>query len=111
VCEEAIKGDELANNIITEMVNFLSVGIINLILILNPQIIVLGGDICNLPEVNKLFMKPIIERIKDPIPFKTPQIKLSSLGEDAGIIGASYLAVESIITAKFPYKIKQEVLS
>jgi predicted NBD/HSP70 family sugar kinase len=111
VCEEAIKGDELANNIITEMVNFLSIGIINLILILNPQIIVLGGDICNLPEVNKLFMKPIIERIKGPIPFKTPKIKLSSLGEDAGIIGASYLAVESIITAKFPYKIKQEVLS
>jgi hypothetical protein len=56
-------------------------------------------------------MKPIIERIKGPIPFKTPKIKLSSLGEDAGIIGASYLAVESIITAKFPYKIKQEVLS
>ena len=56
-------------------------------------------------------MKPIIERIKGPIPFKTPKIKLSSLGEDAGIIGASYLAVESIITAKFHYKIKQEVLS
>jgi hypothetical protein len=34
-----IDGDKLANNIITELVNFLSIAIINLILIQNPQLI------------------------------------------------------------------------
>ncbi|GAI20084.1 unnamed protein product, partial [marine sediment metagenome] len=111
VCEVATRGDELANEIIKEMVDFLSIGIINLILIINPQIIVLGGDICNLPEVRRLFIEPIIEKIKSSIPFKIPEIKLSLLSEDAGIIGASFQAIESMLMNKFPYKIEQEVLS
>jgi len=111
VCEAAANGDELANDIITEMVNFLSIVIINLILIQNPQIIVLGGDICNLPGVDKLFLEPIIEKIKSSTPFEIPKIELASLGEDAGIAGASFQAVESLIMNKFPYKIEQETIS
>ena len=111
VCEAAISGDELANGIITETVNFLSIGIINLILIQNPQIIVLGGDICNLPEVNKLFLEPIIGNIRSSIPFEIPEIKLSLLGEDAGVVGASFQAVESLLMNKFPYKIEQGAVS
>ncbi len=111
VCKAAIDGDKLANTIIAEMVNFLSIMIINLILIINPQIIVLGGDICSLPEVRRLFVEPIIEKIKSSLPFEIPEIKLSSLSEDAGIIGASFLATESLLIGEFPYKIEQEVLS
>ena len=111
VCEAAIKGDELANNIIEEMVNYLSVGIMNLIIILNPQIIVLGGDVCSLPEVRRLFIEPIVKKIKSSLPFEIPEIKLSLLNEDAGIIGASFLAVESLLIGEFPYKIEQEVLA
>jgi len=111
VCEAATRGDELANNIIKEMVNFLSIGIINLILIQNPQIIVLGGDICSLREVSRLFLEPIIEKIKSSIPFKIPEIKLSLLGEDAGVVGASFQAIESLLTNKFPYKIEQGAIS
>src|SRR4030066_1686972 len=103
VCEAAGNGDDLANDIITEMVNFLSIVIINLILIQNPQIVVLGGDICNLPLVDKLFLEPIIEKIKSSTPFRIPKIELASLGEDAGITGASFRAVESLIMNKFPY--------
>jgi len=111
VCEAATRGDELANDIITEMVNFLSIGIINLSLIQNPKIIVLGGDICSLPEVSRLFLEPIIEKIKSSIPFKIPEIKLSLLGEDAGVVGASFQAIESLLTNKFPYKIEQGAVS
>ncbi len=111
VCRAAIAGDMLANEIIEETVKFLSIAIINLILILNPQIIILGGDICNLPEVNKLFIKPITNLIKKLVPFKVPYIRLSSLGEDAGIIGASLMAIEAFLLGEFPYKIEQEVLA
>ncbi|MDD5689940.1 MAG: ROK family transcriptional regulator [Caldisericia bacterium] len=111
VCKAAADGDELANDIITEMVNLLSIGIINLILIQNPQIIVLGGDICNLPEVDKLFLEPIKEKISNSIPFRIPEIELSLLSEDAGIIGASFKAIESLLMDKFPYKIEKETTS
>jgi len=111
VCRAAIAGDMLANEIIEEMVKFLSIAIINLILILNPQIIILGGDICNLPEVNKLFVKPITNLVEEAVPFKIPYIRLSLLGEDAGIIGASMMAMEAFLLGEFPYKIEQEVLS
>ncbi|MBA7598507.1 hypothetical protein ES703_05525 [subsurface metagenome] len=74
-------------------------------------IIVLGGDICNLPEVNRLFLEPIKEKIRDSMPFEIPEIELSLLGEDAGIVGASFQAIESLLTNKFPYKIEQGAVS
>lgn len=111
VCEAAIKEDSLAKNIIDEMTSFLAIGIINLILILDPQIIILGGNICGLPCVDKLFVEPIKEKVKGSLPFEIPEIKLSLLGEDAGIIGASHMAVESLLLGEFPYKIEQGVLT
>ncbi|MBN2072530.1 MAG: ROK family transcriptional regulator [Actinobacteria bacterium] len=109
ICEAAIKGDRIANKVITEIVNFLSFGIINLILIQNPQVIVLGGDICNLPGTERLFVEPIIERIKKAVPFKSPVIKLSSLGENVGIMGASRQAIEFLLMDMFPYKIEKRI--
>ena len=88
-----------------------TLGIINLILILNPQIIVLEGDICNLPEVHKLFINPIRVLVDESIPFEIPEIKLSSLGEDAGVVGASFLVIESLLLGEFPYTIDFEVFS
>ncbi len=111
VCAAATKGDKLANDIITTITELLSIGIINLILIVDPQLVVLGGDISNISEVNKLFIKPITEKIKSSVPFIIPEIKVSSLGEDTCIRGASFNAIESIFINEFPYRISQEILS
>lgn len=111
VSKAAIKGDKLANDIITTIVKLLSIGIINLILIVDPQLVVLGGDIANLSEVNKLFIKPITEKIKSSVPFIIPEIKVSSLGEDTCMRGASFNAIESILINEFPYRISQEISS
>jgi len=111
VCEAAVMGDKLANSIITDMVEILSVGIINLILIVNPQLVVLGGDFFNLPEVSKLFIKPVTEKVRRYVPFVIPEIRVSSLGEDTCIRGASFNAIESILVKEFPYRIEQDVLS
>lgn len=111
IFEAAMQGDRLAGSIINEMVSFLSIGIINLILILNPQCIVLGGDLCTLPDVDKLFLEPIKEKIKSSVPFEIPEVELSSLGEDAGILGASFNAIDSLLMDKFPYKIEEGVAS
>ncbi|MDD3819322.1 MAG: ROK family transcriptional regulator [Actinomycetota bacterium] len=106
IFEAAIQGDKLAGDIINETVDYLSITIINLILAINPQYIVVGGDICILPDVERLILEPLREKIKNPIPFKLPEIEMASLGEDAGILGASYNAIDSLIIEKFPYKIE-----
>ena len=111
VCEAATKHDKLANDIITHMVELLSVGIINLILIVNPQLVILGGDFFNLPEVSKLFIKPITEKIRRYIPFIIPEIRVSSLGDETCIRGASFNAIESMLVKEFPYRIEQNILS
>jgi len=104
VCDAAIREDKFASSIIKQIVNILSIMIIYFILILDPQVILIGGDICNLPMVNKLFINPIIDNVKNSIPFKIPKIRLSSLGEDAGIIGASFFAIESLLVGDFPFQ-------
>lgn len=111
VCNAALKGDKLAAKIIQETVELISVVLVNTIILLNPQIVVVGGDICGLPGVKSWFLKPVINFVKGSLPFKTPFLKLSSLGEDAGVTGSAFMAVESLLVGEFPYKIAQEVLS
>jgi len=111
VCAAALQGDEFAGNIIDDIVDLLSLLIINFILILSPQIILLGGDICGLLGVENLFIQKIVNNVTESFPFKMPEIKLSSLGEDAGITGASFFAIESLLIGEFPYTIDYEIFS
>ncbi len=111
VCQAALRNDEVAQKIILEVVESLSIVTINLILIINPQIIIFGGDICSLPEVNNLFIDPIRRNVARSIPLGLPKIKLSSLGENAGVVGASFLAIESLLLGEFPYSIDLDLFA
>jgi predicted NBD/HSP70 family sugar kinase len=111
VCQAALENDEVARKIIQEIVEVLSIVTINIILIVNPQIIVFGGDICNLPGVNNLFIDPIKRNVARSIPLELPEIRLSSLGENAGVIGASFLAIESLLLGEFPYSIDLDLFT
>jgi len=107
VCMAALRGDSLACSVIEETVKMYTVLLQNIILILDPEIVLIGGDICNLPEMEKLFLKPIRQYIERIVPFTPPQIIEASLGGDAGIIGAAYMATESLLLGMYPYKIEQ----
>jgi len=108
VCEAAFQKDKVARDLIDETVDYLSIAIINLILTLNPEIVVLGGDICKLPHLDELILEPITKRAARIVPFPMPQIVKSSIGKDAGILGASYLAIESLLVSYFPYKLSPD---
>ena len=110
VCQAALEGDKLAKNIINKASNFLAITIINQILILNPRLIVIGGDICKLPGVQELFIDSIKEKVNKIITFHMPEIKLSIIGEEAALLGACYLANESVIVQEFPFIIDKSDL-
>jgi predicted NBD/HSP70 family sugar kinase len=105
VCEAARSGDGVALGIVERIASELSVLFINLILMLNPQIVVIGGDFCGLPHAQELFIEPIAAHVRRCLPFQPPKISLSTLGGDAGIIGASHFAISSLLLNEFPYTV------
>lgn len=87
----AAEGDELCNKAIDRMVKYLTIGITNIINILDPGIIVLGGGVSKAGSF-------LIDRIENLIPnyilfddMEYADIRLAKLGNDAGIIGAAML--------------------
>jgi len=106
VCRAALAGDRAAERIIDEVSRRLAVGILNLVIVVNPQVIVLGGAISDLPGVDRLFVDRIRRYVTNAVPFRLPEIRISSLGEDVVLIGAAEFAILWLVAGKFPYKIR-----
>lgn len=75
--------------IIDEYIEYLSIGLINLINILEPDAICIGGSFVH---YKRIFMKKLENNIKEKIRGREiPKLLLAKYGNDAGIIGASML--------------------
>lgn len=105
VFEAALDGDELAHTLIGRSVDLIAVAIHNLTLAINPEIFVIGGDICEMPGVEKLFLERLRNRLARALPFEAPLVEISSLGAEACITGASLFTVESMLSGKYPFAI------
>lgn len=66
-------------------------GLANMICILNPEMIILGGDMALSDEWG---MNEIRSNLRRLVPFM-PEIKIAQLGEDAGVIGAVFHVLET----------------
>jgi glucokinase len=95
VVAAARSGDLAALAAVEETARHLALGIANLVSILNPEMIVLGGG---LMQAGDLFL-PSIRRIvplwAQPVAAQQVRIELTQLGEDAGLLGAARLAFGS----------------
>ncbi|HYY26874.1 MAG TPA: ROK family protein [Chthoniobacterales bacterium] len=93
--EAADAGDPLALELWSEIGLKLGVGLSNVVWLLNPHRIVIGGGVAKAGE--RLFSKitnTIRERTEKTF-WETLQIMPAALGNDAGFIGAATLALES----------------
>ena len=85
-------GDEVAAEVVNEYIDYLACGVANIINIFQPNVLSIGGGICNEGEN---LTKPLLEKVwKETYSREgTPQcqIKIAKLGNDAGIIGAAVL--------------------
>ncbi len=88
----ARSGDEAAIGVVNDYINYLSVGIANIINTFQPDVFCVGGGISNEGEY---LMAPIRKLVKGENYArnmeKNTEIKAATLGNDAGIIGAAYL--------------------
>lgn len=91
IFECAKLGDELSNKAVDRMVKYLTIGIVNIINTIDPEIIAIGGGVA---KAGGFFLDKIKNLVPRYILFKEisfAEIKLAKLGNDAGIIGAAML--------------------
>ncbi|MBQ4353690.1 MAG: ROK family protein [Clostridia bacterium] len=85
-------GDEVAAEVVDEYISYLATGVVNVINIFQPNILSIGGGVCNEGEY---LTKPLLEKVWAETYSRegTPrtEIKIAQLGNDAGIIGAAVL--------------------
>ena len=92
VGQSAAKGDALGKELIARSGRHVGVLIANLMLILNPEIFVIGGGVSNTGD---LLLEPMREAVReltiDVSYWRDVPIVRASLGEDVGLIGAAAL--------------------
>lgn len=81
-------------DILDEWIDNIAIGLISLTHIFNPEMIVLGGGVC---QQDELFLKPLRTKILNKVMPRFKQhleIKAAQLGNDAGLVGAVYYAIK-----------------
>ncbi len=86
------KGDATAKRVVDKYIEYIAVGLTDMINIFQPEVICIGGGIS---KEGKLLTDPIeeyvrLERFSKNVN-KQSEIKTAELGNDAGIIGAAFL--------------------
>lgn len=92
VIQAARAGDSDAVRIVADTILYLSMGIANIVSLLDPEMVVLGGG---LMRAGDLFLDPIrkeVPRWAQPISARRVRIELTRLSDDAGVLGAARLA-------------------
>ena len=88
------QGDEVGKEVVDRFISYLACGIANMINIFQPNILTIGGGVCN--EKDNLLIplkKKVFEETYTREGSKQTEIKIAELGNDAGIIGAAMLGL------------------
>lgn len=93
IFEAGKQGDELALEIFRRMGVYLGIGLANLINILNPEMIVLGGGVVNSWDLFEKHMHQQVEERAFPLLAARVKIVRAKCGDDAGLLGAARLAL------------------
>lgn len=97
VLDAARAGDPLAGSVLSEIIDYLSIAIANLVCIVDPERIILSGDLAGYAE---MFTQPIRDRIEGLVP-AMPEIVASTLGMDAAVLGAVAIAMRETSNSLF----------
>ena len=88
------KGDECGRKIVEQYIEYIGMGVVDMINILQPEMIVIGGGIS---KEGDYIIKPLREYVRENVythaqpDFPQPEIVTAKMGNDAGIVGAALL--------------------
>ena len=95
VARQAGLSERLALQIWMEAMGYLGIGVANVVNILNPELVILGGGVADAGE--QLVFEPVRKVVAEramPALAKIVRIVPSALGENVGVLGAVALAME-----------------
>ncbi len=93
VVAAARSGDAGARLAIQHAAQYMGMGIANLVSLLNPKMIVLGGGLMQAADLFIETIRHVVTQWAQPIAAAQVRIEITSLGEDAGLFGAARLAL------------------
>jgi glucokinase len=96
VAEAAHRGDVTAKEIIRESMSYLGVGVANLVNLLNPELVVVGGSLTKLGEGLFDPVRRAVNRRAFPIAAQRARIVPAELGDRVGVIGAAAVAIQAL---------------
>ncbi|MBW7885165.1 MAG: ROK family transcriptional regulator [Caldilineaceae bacterium] len=102
ILQQAMEGEELARTVLEEAAYYLGIGLTILTNLLNPAVIVLGGE---LMEASDLLLRPIVQYIhthalSDAAAAVT--VVASTFRSDAALIGAASLVFDELFQGRIP---------
>lgn len=84
-------GDARASAVIEELAVFIGTAVANIVAVLDPALIVFGGGLSHAGD----FLIQPVRRVASRIVPNMPSLEISSLGDDAQLVGAVYSAMEA----------------
>lgn len=94
--EAATKGDALAQELIANVGHYLGVGLANLVNILNPQMLILGGGLTQMGDMLLGPARRTLELRAMAPALQGLRLELAQLGDNAGLMGAMVLARQQL---------------
>lgn len=90
-------GDKPAKDVVDKYIKYLAAGITNVINIFQPDVLCIGGGVCNEGDPLLLPVKALVkEEVYTRNSEKNAEIVIAKLGNDAGIIGAAFLGQSAL---------------
>lgn len=90
-------GDKPAKKVVDKYIKYLAAGITNVINIFQPDVLCIGGGVCNEGDPLLLPVKALVkEEVYTRNSEKNAEIVIAKLGNDAGIIGAAFLGQSAL---------------
>jgi glucokinase len=94
IFERAKAGEPTARSVVARAAEALGVGIANIFNIVNPELILIGGGVS---RAGSILVGPARQRAREivfPRLRSKLRVKIARLGDDAGLLGAAYLAYQ-----------------
>ncbi|NIA25146.1 MAG: ROK family protein [Gammaproteobacteria bacterium] len=93
--QAAIDGDAEARRLVAEVGGWLGVGLANLIAVLDPDVVVIGGGVSRLGEILLLPARRAVAATLEGYDVRTPTpIVIAAFGEDSALVGAGLAAAK-----------------
>lgn len=96
VFDAARQGDTLALQVAEETARYIGLGVASVISFANPQVVILGGSIGYHSDLILPSVRRTAAEWAQPYAARDVSILSSTLGEEAGLLGAAYSAIEQL---------------